>query len=543
MIRDVRQPLWILLGTAVFVFLIACANVTNLFLVRAEARQKEMAVRTALGTGRGRLIGHYLAEAGLIALAGGAAGLALARIGVPVMLRAAPPGIPRLDEVGIDPLVLVFTFGITVLAAVLLGIVPSLRLTRLDVLAMLSRSARGSTAGRDRNRARQLLVVVQTALALVLLIGSGLMLRSFQKRRAIDPGFTAENALTFRVSLPASSYADAERATVFHAELLEGLHALPGVEAVGATSNLPLACCSGTGHVAEDHPPAPGDVPAVTSYSSVTDGYFRAMHIPIVAGRAFDTRDRDADARTVIVSEALARRFWPSTHPIGRRIRHVSDTVAWRTVVGVAGNVRAEGLDEEPTEMVYYPTGSSPSADQARSVTYVIRAARTGAIAPLARREVWAIDPNLPITGTLTLERFLADSMLRESFTMLALLVAAAIALFLGAVGLYGVTSYLVTQRTSEIGIRIALGARPGQVRSMVAFQGLRLAALGLALGFLAALALTRVLEGLLFGTEPTDPATFAAMIAFLTAIALLASYLPARRASRIDPAASLKVE
>lgn len=243
----------------------------------------------------------------------------------------------------------------------------------------------------------------------------------------------------------------------------------------------------------------------------------------------------------------LARRFWPGSDPLGKRVRRAwSDTTGrggWRTIVGVAGNVRAEGLDEEPTAMVYYPAASTPVADQARNVTYVIRARQAEALAPLVRREVWALDPSLPITATQMLERVVADSMVRLSFTMLALVVAAAIALFLGAIGLYGVTSYLVAQRTNEIGIRIALGARPGQVRSMVVLQGLRLAAFGLALGFVGALLLTRVLEGLLFGTEPTDPATFAAMLAFLTAIALLASYLPARRASRIDPAASLKVE
>ena len=546
-VGDVGRPLWILLGTVGFVFLIACANVTNLFLVRAEARQKEMAVRSAMGAGRRGLIGHYAAESALVALIGGAVGLFLAWIGLRALLRAAPPGLPRLAEVALDPLVLLFTFGATVLAAVLLSIVPSVRLTSPDLLATLSRSGRGSTAGRERNRARQALVVVQTALALVLLVGSGLMVRSYRNLRALDPGFDPSSALTFRISLPGSAYDDGRAVASFHAQLLDRLRQLPGVESVGATSHQPLAgCCSGTAHVLEDQPVAPGSLPPMFWYSTVSDGYFEAMGIPLVEGRAFTSAERDSTASGVIVSEALARKYWPEGSALGKRLRLSDDSAGWYAIVGVAGNVRDRALVEEPSEMVYWPMGATTERDdvgQVRSMSYVIRTPRPDDVAPLARREVWALDPDLPIAESSTLETIVSDNMVRMSFTMLALVVASAIALLLGAVGLYGVISYLVTQRAGEIGIRLALGARPSQVRRMVTWQGVRLAAIGLVLGFGGALALTRLMQGILFETEPTDPVTFASVSVFLAGVALCASYLPALRASRIDPAASLKSE
>lgn len=542
-VGDVSRPLWILLGTVGFVFLIACANVTNLFLVRGEARQKEMAVRAALGAGRSGLIGHYATESLLIAGASGVLGLAMTWAALRVLLRIAPPNIPRLHEVAIDPFVLGFTVVVVVLAAVLLGVLPTLRLTSPDLLATLSRSARGVSGSRERNRARQTLVVAQTALALVLLVGSGLMVRSFQKMRALDPGFEPRNALTFRISLPTSMYPDDERSAQFHTTLLERLRALPGVELVGATSHPPLAaCCSGTAHVIADHPVEPGQLPPMFWYSTVSDGYFEAMRIPLVAGRTFDSSDRNPERSNVIVSEELARRFWSVRDAVGKRIRLSSDTARWHTIAGVVGNVRDRTLDMDVSQMVYYPVAAGVG-EHSRSMTYVLRTPQPDAVAPLARAQVWSVDANLPIAASETYEKIMADSMIRLSFTMLALLTASAIALIIGAIGLYSVISYLVTQRTNEIGIRLALGARPGQVRRMVVLQGVRLAAIGLVIGFAAALALTRLLQGILFGTEPTDPVTFTVVSGFLAAIALLATYGPAHRASCIDPASSLKME
>lgn len=542
-VGEISRALWILLGTVAFVFLIACANVTNLFLVRAEARQKEMAVRAAMGAGRTGLIGHYAAESLLIAGAGGVLGLALTWAALRALLSIAPPNIPRLHEVAIDPSVLSFTIGVTVLAAVLLGILPTMRLTSPDLLSTLSRSSRGGSAGRERNRARQTLVVAQTALALVLLVGSGLMVRSFQNMRAIEPGFDAENVLTFRLSLPGATYTDPERVALFHHQLLDRLRELPGVEAAGAMSHPPLAgCCSGTAHVIEERPMEPGQMPPMFWYSSVSEGYFEAMGIPIVAGRAFDTSHRSPDRREIIVSEELAREMWPGDDVIGKRLRPSADTANWYTIIGVAGSVLDRGFQEDPSQMVYYPLAVGVQG-QTRNMSFVLRTPRPDDVAPLAREQVWAIDPNLPIAATSTYEKIVADSMVRLSFTMLALVAASAIALILGAIGLYSVISYIVTQRTNELGIRLALGARPAQVLRMVVLQGARLVAIGLIIGFASALALTRLMQGMLFGTEPTDPLTFITVIGFLAAVALLATYVPAHRASRIDPASSLKTE
>ncbi|MGH7444037.1 MAG: ABC transporter permease, partial [Longimicrobiales bacterium] len=393
-VGDVSRALWILLGTVGFVFLIACANVANLFLVRAEARQKEMAVRAALGARRSGLMSHYATESLLIAAAGGALGLALTWAALRALLRIAPPEIPRLHEVSIDPFVLVFTVIVTALAAVLLGILPTLRLTAPDLLTTLSRSARGGSAGHDRHRVRQLLVVAQTALALVLLVGSGLMVRSFQKMRALDPGFDPADALTFRLSLPSSGYTEDENVAQFHAQLLERLRALPGVEHVGATSHPPLAgCCSGTAHVIEEQPVEAGQLPPMFWYSTVSDGYFAAMRIPLLAGRTFDSSDLDPDRRNVIVSQALARRVFPDGDALGKRLRLSSDSAEWYTIAGVVGSVRDQTLEEEPSEMVYYPV-AAVVAGQPRAMTYVIRTSQPEELAPLARAQVWAIDPN-----------------------------------------------------------------------------------------------------------------------------------------------------
>ena len=540
-VGDVRRPLWILLATAGFVFLIACANVMNLFLARAEVRHREMAVRAALGAGRGRLVGHYLAEASLIALAGGAAGLLLGWAGLRVLLRVAPETLPRLESVTVDPTVMLFTLVVTALAAVLLGMVPALRTGSARLLSTVVRGWRGSTAGRDRQRVRQGLVVGQTALTLVLLVASGLMVRSYLRMRALDPGFGVENVLTFRVSLPPSTYPDAERVTSFHQRAVERLRALPGVAAAGGVTHLPLGgCCTGTAHAIEDDPTPEGELPPMLWYSTATPGYFETMDIPVVAGREFDLSDTDADARAVIISERLANRLWPQG-AIDERIRLSSDTI-WSRVVGVVGDVRDRALEEETSEIVYYPTmrRSQFVGPSARSLTYVLRSARATDLADAARREIWAIDPNVPIASVRTLDDVVSRAMSRVSFAMLALLVAATVALGLGTVGLYGVISYLVVQRTNEIGVRMALGAQPGQVRRMVVAQGARLGGIGIALGVIGALALSGAIRDMLFETRPWDPATLAFVSAFLAGVALLASYVPASRASRIDPVRAL---
>lgn len=546
LVGNSRSPLLILLGTVAFVFLIGCANVTNLFLVRSESRQKEMAVRAALGAGRGGLVGNYLAESALLSLVGGALGLALSYAGLPLLVHAAPPGIPRIDAVGIDPVVVGFTLGVTALAAVLLGILPALRLASSDLLASLSKGVRGSTAGRERHRARQLLVVAQTAMALVLLVGAGLMVQSFQKLRGLDPGFDPHNVLIFHLSLPAATFNSAERAAVFDDRLLARLRALPGVQVAGAVAAIPpVRSASGTAHRIEDHPVEAGQLPPMLWYTAASAGYFQAMHIPLLAGRTFDAPGSQRDLRAVIISQLLARRFWPGQSAIGKRLGPSGDSI-WHTVVGVVGDVRDRGLEQEPAGLVYYPLSSARDdtiSAPVLNLSFAVRTPTPQAIAPAVRQQVWALDPNLPIAGMQTLEKAVSDSLVRRSFTMMALLVASIIALVLGAIGLYGVISYIVTQRTREIGVRLALGAEAKAVRRMVVLQGARLVGGGLVVGCLGALALTRLLQSMLYGISSWDPLTFVAVSLVLAAVGLTASYLPARRASRIDPARSLQLE
>ncbi len=551
---DARRPLWILLGTAAFVLVIACANVTNLFLVRAEARQRDIAVRAALGAGRGRLARHFLLESSLLSLAAGAVGLLLGAVGLRVLLRVAPRNIPRLDEVRIDPVVMGYAVALVVIVALLLALIPAIRLTSPRALAVVSNSGTRTTAGRDRQRTRQLLVVLQTALALVLLTGSGLMLRTFAQLRAINPGFDAHDVLTFRLSLPAAGYPDAAAAASFHERLLERLRALPGVRAAGAVTDIPLGnSATGTGFLIEDHPPAQGELPPILWYGYASDGYFEAMRIPLLHGSAFESADREATRSAVVVSEALAQRFWPGQDAIGKRLRAADGSQEWRTVVGVVGSVRIRNLREDPDPIVYYPLLSAPpvaghgNAGQAapqpaaRMMAFALRAPDPEAMAAAVRREVWALDPNLPIASISTLESMVAQSMVPIAFTMLALVIAASLALFLGAIGLYGVISYVVTQRTREIGLRMALGAEQRSVRRMVVWQGFRLSALGLVLGALSSFGLTRLLGSLLYNTSPHDWRTFVAVTALLGLVGLLASWVPARRAARIDPARALQ--
>jgi predicted permease len=396
---------------------------------------------------------------------------------------------------------------------------------------------------------RQLLVVAQTAMALVLLIGSGLMVRSFRQIRNVDPGFVAEGVLTFRVSLPASEYAEAGAVEAFHRRLIDGLRALPGVQAAGGVRDLPLGGAgTGTAHQVEDFPTTAGQLPPMFWYTYATPGYLEAMRMRVVAGRGFEESDMQGTRRNVMVSAALARRLWAGQDVIGKRLRTESDTLGWNTIIGVVDNVRDKGLDEEVSDMVYYPFVGPRGDDEAgeraiRSMTYAVRASNPVGLANAVREQVWALDRNLPIASVSTMTEVLSRSTLRLSFTMIALVVAAAVALLLGAIGLYGVISYIVSHRTQEIGVRMALGARPTEVRRMVVAQGLRLSALGLLIGFVAALGMTRLLQGLLFGTEPTDPATFASVSLVLVAVGLVATYVPAHRASRIDPARSLKVD
>ncbi len=514
-VGSMRGLLWILLGTVGVVLLIACGNVANLFLVRAEGRQREMAVRAAIGASRGRLARQFILESLVLAGLGGVLGVGLAWAGIPVLLRAAPPQLPRLDQIGMDPTVLAFGIGVTLLSALLFGLAPVLRYNIPDLLGVRRYAGRGTTEGRERHRLRNGLVVGQTALAMVLLVGAGLLVKSFLEIRGIDPGFDTEGILTFRLSLPPGQYPGALQPAAFHSRLLQRLRALPGVEAAGGVSALPLAQnTSSTAHDIEDQPTSAGELPPMFSFKYATPGYFRAMGISVVAGRAFQEGDGELEPGAVVVSRALADRIWPDQDPIGKRIRLNGDTteLGWERIVGVVESTRDQGLRNDPLQVVYHPL-VGPHGDEGwatPNLGYVVRAENPLALVDGVREAVREMDPNLPLTAVRTMQSVMAGSIVRLTFTALSLGIAAAVALILGAVGLYGVLSYVVTQRTQEIGVRMALGAQAREVQGMVVASGARLAGLGLVLGLLGAGALTRLLQGLLFGTEPLDPLTFA---------------------------------
>ncbi len=549
-VGDLTQPLWILLGTVGFVLLIACANVANLVLVRAESRQREIAVRAAVGAGRNDIFRHFMAESAVLAMLGGVGGIFLAWAGVPALLALTPDGLPRAGEIGIGAPVLAFTGGLVLLAMLVFGTAPALRFFGGNYQPALG-SSRGTTAGRNRHRVRNLLVAGQAALALILLVGSGLMLRSFDQLQSLNPGFDPEGVLTFQVNLPREGYPSARAAADFNQELIDRLSGLPGVTSVSAANYAPLSGGgSGTAVQAEDIPLSPDELPPMLWYKYVAPDYFRTMRTRLIAGRSLDRADHQQALPNIVINKVVANRLWPGREQgaLGKRLgRNDGDTVPfWFTVVGVAENVADEGLREEPRELIYYSM-VSPQGDDGwvtRSMTYVVRTSGPPAsLAGPARAEVWAMNRNLPIAEMQDMATIVADSTARLSFTMISLAIAAAVALLLGGIGLYGVLSYVVNQRTQEMGVRMALGAETGQVLWMVVRQGMMVVGTGLVMGVAASLYLGRVLESLLYGTAPNDPLTFVATSGVLLLVGFLASYVPARRASAINPMEALRAE
>ncbi|MCP3960229.1 MAG: ABC transporter permease [bacterium] len=550
-VGDVGKALWLLLGAVGFILLIACANVANLFLVRAEGRQREVAIRTALGATRRNVVLAFLTESIVLAIAGGALGLALAAAGIRVFLAIGPQSIPRLEAIGIDGGVLAFTVAISFLAALLFGVMPALRGGAPRPGTVLKEGGRGSTTGRARHRARYALVAAQVALALILLVGSGLMARSFRALQAVEPGFDASNLLTVRLSLPMAEYASAEQRAHFFQTTVDRLRTLPGVDTAGAVTRLPLGDGgSNSAHTFEDFPLEPDEVPRIISTRRVAPGYFETLRIPLIEGRVLEPADHQRQSRVALVSEALARQMWGDTSPLGKRLTSgIAEQGDWFTIVGVVGSIRDDSLVEDPTEIVYYPLASPPPPDEEEALapgtmSLVLRTSVPAtSVAGAVRSAIWDADPNLPVANVRTMDQILERSRARTGFTMLLLSIAAAVALLLGAVGLYGVVSYVVSQRTQEIGVRIALGADRGTVSRMVVRQGLGMTLAGVVAGLAGAFLLTRFLDGFLYGVDATDPTTFAAVSILLLAIALFATYLPARRAASVDPLTALRYE
>jgi putative ABC transport system permease protein len=557
-VGDVGRVLWVVLGAVACVLLIACANVMNLFLVRAEARQHELAVRRALGAGRAAIVAEFLSEGFVLAVAGGALALGLAFVGTRVLRSLEGEiDIPRLTDVGVDGAVLALTAGITILAAFLVSAIPALRSTSVSTSAMLAEAGRSATTGRKRHRARHMLVVVQMALALVLLTGAGLMARSFARLRSVQPGFDAAHAFTFRVALPSAAYPTSGDAARLIARALDGLAALPGVKAAGVVSKLPLVdeARRDTALFVEDQPLAMGGMPNVHQVAYASPGYFVALGIPLIEGRSFEALDPARAPREIIVSRSIAARYWGGVRVVGKRAR-MGPVGDWFTIVGVAGDVHGSGLDQPADETIYLPlvtdvaqpkpndSAAQPMLWTPREIAFVTRTDRDPAsVAAQVERAIRAIDPGVPAYGAHVMSDVVARSAARTTFTLMLLGIASAVALVLGAVGIYGVISYIVSLRGREVAVRLALGARPMDVRRLVSRQAMGLAALGIGVGVVGAIAVTRVLAALLFGISPTDPFALAGAVVVLFAVAVLASWVPARRASQVDPARALRAE
>ncbi len=561
-VSDIRRALYVLLGAVGFVLLIACANVASLTLARDSTRQKEIAVRVALGAGRWRIARQLLTESVLLALVGGGLGLLLAQWGVAAILTISPEGaIPRVGEIGLDTGVLLFTAAVSILTGVVFGLAPALQSSRPDLQETLKDTARGLT-GR-RRWLRSVMVVAEVALTLVLLTGAGLMIRSFFRLQQVNPGFAAESALTFAISLPERKYPDTalDRRIDFFNQVREKIEALPGVQSVGLSSGLPLGnngWQNGFTVVGQPAPP-PGQAPSMEACVADT-GYFETMRIPLLRGRWFNEQDNRrrlrpedlqgkspieqfvAGLRAVIIDEEFARRHWPNEDPIGKQIkRGAAGDSSTITVVGVVGRVKMEGLRNNSDRVQgYFPFRQFPFS---RMVFTVRTQLEPEQLTASVRRQVQAVDPNQPIFEARTLEQIRAETVAPERLNLTLFGVFAAVALVMALVGIFGVISWSVTQRTREIGVRMALGARAGDVLRLVLRQGMSLVVAGIGLGLIGAVLLTRLLTALLFEVSATDPVTFGFVTLLLVGVALLACWIPARRATKVDPMVALRCE
>ncbi len=543
MVGRVARTLWILLGTVGIVLVIACANVANLFLVRAESRQREVAVREALGAGRLDQVYDALVEGVLLSGLGGLVGLGLAQGATRLLVRHGPATLPRLQEVGVDGSVLVFALGVMALSGLAFGAIPLLRGGPTIVGTL--RATSGATADRVRVRGRSVLVAGQMALAVVLLVGSGLMVRSFMHLRAVDAGFVASpDVLTLSFGLPSSEYPSGAAAADFSQALVTGIQGLPGVEVAGVVTCLPLdGWCSGDHVRVEGRVVPEGTLPPVVAVRRAGPGYFRTMGIEVLAGRALEEADMEGGLPVVVISRSLARGYFPQEDPLGRQVALGSDTT-WSTVVGVVEDVPALDLTRVGDPLIYFPLeGPAITGVSARNGAVVVRARNAVGLLGAIRARIADVDPDVAIARVRTTERIVADASARMAFTMVLLVLAGGVALVLGVVGIYGVISYLVGRRRAEIGVRMALGARPSEVSRMVVREGARVAGIGLAAGMAAALGLTRLMGALLFDVEPTDPVTYAVVGLGLLGVALLAAWVPARRAASTDPAGALRAE
>ncbi|MBI1791262.1 MAG: ABC transporter permease, partial [Acidobacteria bacterium] len=544
LVGNLRPALLMLFAAVVSVLLIACANVANLLLARAASREREIAVRAALGAGRGRLIRQLLTESAVLGLVAGALGLGLAVWGVDAITRLGPRDMPGLDDIRADSRVLAFTFLISLATGIVFGLLPAFAATRLDLSESLKEGGRAATAGPGGRRLRQALVVAEIAAAVVLVAGAGLLIRSFAKLRAVDPGFRPERLLTMKRVVSQSTHREGPQVAALYQQILDRLAQLPGVESAGMVSDLFLSKTPNSGNFSiEGRPPVPIEQQIEATLDAVSPAYFAAMGVPLLKGRFFDQRDGANSPPVVLINDTMARRFWPGEDPVGKRFTFGSSpgpNPRWLTVAGVVGDMRRQGLDQAARCETFLPHALRPR----RGMTLVVRTRSEPAQAIASVRSlIRSIAPDQPLFAMAAMEELLGESVAQRRFHMVLLGVFSALALALAAIGIYGVMHYAVVQRTPEIGIRIALGARPADVLRLVLRQGLNLTLTGLAVGLIAALAFTRLMSTLLFGVAPGDPATFAGVGLLLAAVALAASYVPSRRASRVDPMEALRHE
>jgi putative ABC transport system permease protein len=540
---SIRPALLVMLVAVAFVLLIACANVANLLLARSAARQKEIAIRTALGASRSRIIRQLLTESMLLSIGGGAIGTLLSFWGIDLLLSLSPKNIPRLDQINIDANVLCFTLLISIVTGCLFGLAPALQASRLNLNESLKEEARNSTAGLRRNRVRALLVVSEVALSLVLLLGAGLMIRSFTRLLTVDAGFNPKNVLTLNLSLPTSKYPERSQQAAFFQQVIERLEALPGVQSVGAVSALPLSGAEEASSFMVEGGPAidSSEMPMADRRRASAD-YFRAMGIHLVKGRYFTEADNQTATPVALISESFARRFFPDEDPVGKRIKNGGSTSTrpWLSIVGVVKDVKHVALEAEARPQVYMPYLQNTWT----SMTLVMRSPSDPvALARAARSAVWEVDKEQPVSDVKSMEQYLSASISERRFSLILLGIFAAVALLLAAVGIYGVMSYSVNQRTHEIGIRMALGASRSDVLRLVVRQAMIPTLAGVVAGLGAALALTRLMSSLLYGVSATDPVTFAVIPLILLAVALAACAVPARRATKVDPCVALRHE
>ena len=550
-VGDLGKVLWVLMGSIGVVLLIACANVANLLLVRAEGRQHELAIRAALGAGGAQIAQEFLLESVFLGVLGGTAGLGLAYWALRLLVTIAPASLPRLENITIDPLVLLFTFAISLVAGLLFGLIPVIKYAAPGVAAQLRAGGRTLSQSKEAHRARNTLVVLQMALAVVLLISAGLMIRTFQALRQVQPGFTDPVTLqTMRIFVPEAQVKEPVRVIQMFQEIQRRISAIPGVSSVAFANSVPTDGNNSTDLLyAEDRTYREGQLPPLRRFKFVTPGFFQTMGTRLITGRDFTWTDIYDQRPVAIISENMAREMWHDPGAaLGKRIREgMKDS--WREIVGVVGNVRYDGSDQKAPTTVYWPVmmnnfwGNDTFVE--RGPSYAIRSSRAGSESFLKeiRQAVWSVNPDVPLASVRTIEEVYRGSMARSSFTLVMLAIAGGMALLLGIVGIYGVISYSVSQRTREIGIRIALGAQQTALKAMVVRNGVLLAAIGVALGLAAATGLTRIMSSFLFEISPVDPITYCAVSAGLLVAAAAASYLPAHRASAVNPIDALRAE